>query len=280
MVSERGAASFLSFSSFDSASIFFELLRNSKMTLSAIIEAVDTFSATNSSDEYLSKTENTLGRHNIVLYDWEGADTEFCGRKPSAHDISNEIAGIKVSSINPVFLRRASKLVTSPMSIDNFQEKETAEMGSYQVVIVAGVPQKCIPTSKEGKERNKGIELISNPYRMKDSFVGKFGSRRISCKDLGKGDCEGWLYKQKERKGFFPSGHHWVKRWIVLKDHFLYSYKSEDILIPRPKTHTRQTLSAPAHASLAARENENPHVGLECEAISPNSRNIRQSYRS
>ncbi|GFQ74559.1 connector enhancer of kinase suppressor of ras 2, partial [Trichonephila clavata] len=178
--------------------------------------------------EYLSKTENTLGRHNIVLYDWDGADTEFCGRRPSAHDISNEIAGIKVSNINPVFLRRASKLETSPISIDNFQEKESSEMGSYQVVIVAGVPQKCVPFSKEGKERSKGIELISNPYKMKDGFVGKFGSRRISCKDLGKGDCEGWLYKQKERKVFFPSGHHWVKRWIVLKDHFLYSYKSED----------------------------------------------------
>lgn len=55
------------------------------------------------------------------------------------------------------------------------------------------------------------------------------GSRRISCKDLGKGDCEGWLYKQKERKGFFPSGHQWVKRWIVLKDHLLYSYRDENV---------------------------------------------------
>ncbi|GFT58741.1 connector enhancer of kinase suppressor of ras 2 [Nephila pilipes] len=191
-------------------------------------EPCSTAEACHSNAEYLSKTENTLGRHNIVLYDWEGADTEFCGRRPSAHDISNEIAGIRVSSINPVFLRRASKLETSPMNIDTFQEKESAEMGSYQVVIVAGVPQKCIPSSKEGKERSKGLEIISNPYRMKGSLVGKFGSRRISCKDLGKGDCEGWLYKQKERKSFFPSGHHWVKRWIVLKDHFLYSYKSED----------------------------------------------------
>ncbi|KAF8790659.1 Connector enhancer of kinase suppressor of like protein [Argiope bruennichi] len=177
--------------------------------------------------DHSSKTDAALGKHNIVLYDWEGADTEFCGRRPSAHDISNEIAGLKVCDVNPVFLRRASKLETSPMNTDAFQEKSTEDIGSYQVVIVGGVPQKCAP-SKEGKEKNKGFELISHPYKMKDSIVGKFGSRRISCKDLGKGDCEGWLYKQKERKGFFPSGHHWVKRWIVLKDHFLYSYKDED----------------------------------------------------
>ncbi|GIX86176.1 connector enhancer of kinase suppressor of ras 2 [Caerostris extrusa] len=167
-----------------------------------------------------SNIDITAAKHNIILYDWEGVDTEFCGRRPSAHDISNEIAGIKASEINPVLLRRASKLETSPMNTDTFQEKHIGDIGNYQVVVIAGVPQRCVPSSKEGKEKNKGFELSSHQHRVKDSFVGKFSSRRISCKDLGKGDCEGWLYKLKERKGFFPSGHHWVKRWIVLKDHF------------------------------------------------------------
>ncbi|GIX91886.1 connector enhancer of kinase suppressor of ras 2 [Caerostris darwini] len=175
-----------------------------------------------------SNIDITAAKHNIILYDWEGVDTEFCGRRPSAHDISNEIAGIKASEINPVLLRRASKLETSPMNTDTSQEKHIGDIGNYQVVVIAGVPQRCVPSSKEGKEKNKGFELSSHQHRVKDSFVGKFSSRRISCKDLGKGDCEGWLYKLKERKGFFPTGHHWVKRWIVLKDHFLYSYKDED----------------------------------------------------
>ncbi|GFY14103.1 hypothetical protein TNCV_3612921 [Trichonephila clavipes] len=46
----------------------------------------------------------------------------------------------------------------------------------------------------------------------------------------------------------------------------------------RPETHTRLTYSVPARASSVARENENPHSGLE--AISPNSGNISQSYGS
>lgn len=60
--------------------------------------------------------DNSSAKHNIVLYNWDGVDTEFFGRRPSAHDISNEVAGSKVHEINPVFLRRASKLDSSPVS--------------------------------------------------------------------------------------------------------------------------------------------------------------------
>lgn len=59
-------------------------------------------------------SNNSTDKNNIVLYNWEGADTAFCGRRPSAHEISNEIAGSKTSEINPVFLWKASKLATSP----------------------------------------------------------------------------------------------------------------------------------------------------------------------
>lgn len=36
---------------------------------------------------------------------------------------------------------------------------------SYQVVIVAGVPQKCTPTSKDGREKNKGLEFIVSLHK-------------------------------------------------------------------------------------------------------------------
>ncbi|XP_057617625.1 interactor protein for cytohesin exchange factors 1 isoform X2 [Chionomys nivalis] len=49
--------------------------------------------------------------------------------------------------------------------------------------------------------------------------------RRISCKDLGHADCQGWLYKKKE-KGTFLSNK-WKKFWVVLKASSLYWYSNQ-----------------------------------------------------
>ncbi|KAM8952975.1 interactor protein for cytohesin exchange factors 1 [Pelodytes ibericus] len=48
--------------------------------------------------------------------------------------------------------------------------------------------------------------------------------RRISCKDLGDADCQGWMYKKKE-KSFL--GNKWKKFWAVLKGSCLYWYTSQ-----------------------------------------------------
>src|SRR6218665_151451 len=52
-------------------------------------------------------------------------------------------------------------------------------------------------------------------------------SRRVSCKDLGNGDCEGWLWKKKEKPGFVSRD--WAKFWFTLKEKSLYYYKSRDV---------------------------------------------------
>lgn len=54
---------------------------------------------------------------------------------------------------------------------------------------------------------------------------GVMSRRKVSVKDLGLGDCEGWLYKRKESKGFL--GWRWKKFWFVLKKCSLYWYTSE-----------------------------------------------------
>ncbi|XP_036596065.1 connector enhancer of kinase suppressor of ras 2-like [Trichosurus vulpecula] len=46
--------------------------------------------------------------------------------------------------------------------------------------------------------------------------------RRISCKDLGHGDCEGWLWKKNDGKGYFTQK--WRKYWFILKESSLYWY--------------------------------------------------------
>ncbi|XP_048344443.1 interactor protein for cytohesin exchange factors 1 isoform X2 [Sphaerodactylus townsendi] len=49
--------------------------------------------------------------------------------------------------------------------------------------------------------------------------------RRISCKDLGLADCQGWLYKKKEKGSLI--GNKWKKFWCVLKGSALYWYSNQ-----------------------------------------------------
>ncbi|XP_059209336.1 interactor protein for cytohesin exchange factors 1 isoform X2 [Centropristis striata] len=51
---------------------------------------------------------------------------------------------------------------------------------------------------------------------------GTMSRRRISVKELGQPDHQGWLYRKKESKGFL--GIKWKKYWFVLKKTALYWY--------------------------------------------------------
>uniref|UniRef100_A0A8D0LAX8 PH domain-containing protein n=2 Tax=Sphenodon punctatus TaxID=8508 RepID=A0A8D0LAX8_SPHPU len=61
--------------------------------------------------------------------------------------------------------------------------------------------------------------------RKKSQGIFRMSRRRISCKDLGLTDCQGWLYKKKEKGAFI--GNKWKKFWCVLKGSALYWYSSQ-----------------------------------------------------
>lgn len=54
--------------------------------------------------------------------------------------------------------------------------------------------------------------------------------RRISVKELGQPDHQGWLYRKKESKGFL--GIKWKKYWFVLKKTSLYWYTNPQVSSP------------------------------------------------
>lgn len=54
---------------------------------------------------------------------------------------------------------------------------------------------------------------------------GTMSRRRISVKELGQPDHQGWLYRKKESKGFL--GIKWKKYWFVLKKTALYWYANQ-----------------------------------------------------
>ncbi|XP_066575732.1 connector enhancer of kinase suppressor of ras 3 [Amia ocellicauda] len=70
------------------------------------------------------------------------------------------------------------------------------------------------PVSLRNKSRKKSRGNVTTMSR-----------RRISVKELGHVDCQGWLYKKKEGKGFL--GIKWKKFWFVLKKSSLYWYTNQ-----------------------------------------------------
>lgn len=82
---------------------------------------------------------------------------------------------------------------------------------SYKVTVVGGVVHK------------NPLEMESTVVMRTQSRV-KHANRRVSCKDLGSGDCEGWLYKRQGSRRLLTD--EWVKRWCVIKDHYMYIYET------------------------------------------------------
>ncbi|XP_034525230.1 interactor protein for cytohesin exchange factors 1 isoform X1 [Ailuropoda melanoleuca] len=66
---------------------------------------------------------------------------------------------------------------------------------------------------------------LRQKQRKKTQGFFTMSRRRISCKDLGHADCQGWLYKKKEKGTFL--GNKWKKFWVVLKGTSLYWYSNQ-----------------------------------------------------
>ncbi|GCC26819.1 hypothetical protein chiPu_0005239 [Chiloscyllium punctatum] len=62
--------------------------------------------------------------------------------------------------------------------------------------------------------------------RKKKGVATALSRRRISCRDLGMGECYGWLWKKKEQFRFMSQK--WKRCWFVLKGPNLYWYNSEN----------------------------------------------------
>lgn len=76
------------------------------------------------------------------------------------------------------------------------------------------------------------MHLKNNPAFMvvAGRALASLSRRRVSCKALGRGDCEGWLWRKRDAKGYFSQK--WKKYWFVLKDNCLYWYINEEASRP------------------------------------------------
>ncbi|XP_063608204.1 uncharacterized protein LOC134782598 isoform X5 [Penaeus indicus] len=67
----------------------------------------------------------------------------------------------------------------------------------------------------------------SSPRFFNTDSKSAFGSRRISCRELGQGDHQGWLLRRRDNKGFLLP-HRWERRWFILKKNYLYGYRDRE----------------------------------------------------
>ncbi|KAK3609147.1 hypothetical protein CHS0354_032674 [Potamilus streckersoni] len=101
-------------------------------------------------------------------------------------------------------------------------DKEASNQNLVHIVVGGVVVQ--VPESVTKSSPTESPVILRRPKTGKSS---KKVDRRISCKDLGKGDCEGWLLKHRDKGGGRLSKK-WKKRWFVLKHYDLFYYKQQE----------------------------------------------------
>ncbi|CAH1228626.1 CNKSR3 [Branchiostoma lanceolatum] len=117
---------------------------------------------------------------------------------------------------------RESRTNTTVQKQEVSPKSPTSAAGSYSVTIVGGVPVRIGSTSHVQQNMPPPDQSVRMRSKNKVTGTQKYSRRRMSCKDLGNGDCQGWLWKKKEQKKFFAPK--WKKLWFVLKKFSLYYY--------------------------------------------------------
>ncbi|XP_041273238.1 connector enhancer of kinase suppressor of ras 1 [Onychostruthus taczanowskii] len=81
---------------------------------------------------------------------------------------------------------------------------------------------RAAPVTGAGGAEPSPEEGSPSTGRRPKGVATRLSRRRVSCRDLGRVDCDGWLLKKKEHVGFMAQK--WKRCWCVLKGHALYWY--------------------------------------------------------
>nr|XP_045005822.1 connector enhancer of kinase suppressor of ras 1 isoform X2 [Jaculus jaculus] len=115
----------------------------------------------------------------------------------------------------------------SPAWTDSFKASAESTSADPEPLPVSSEPPATFPAEiaeplgpSEQEHRDKSPVL----GRKKSKGVAtKLSRRRVSCRELGQPDCDGWLLLRKVPGGFM--GPRWRRCWFVLKGHMLYWYR-------------------------------------------------------
>ncbi|KAJ8333151.1 hypothetical protein SKAU_G00420470 [Synaphobranchus kaupii] len=119
-------------------------------------------------------------------------------------------------------------------------EGEDSEGAVSQDSAVPGGGASASPSNLSSRGREGGRASVSSCPEMaghREERVSKKGSakgsrtavsrRRVSCRELGRADCDGWLWKKKKKEGGVFVAQKWQRFWFILKGPSLYWYTSQ-----------------------------------------------------
>ncbi|XP_053854929.1 connector enhancer of kinase suppressor of ras 1 isoform X2 [Vidua macroura] len=86
----------------------------------------------------------------------------------------------------------------------------------------AELSPRAAPATGAGGAEPSPEEGSPSTGRRPKGVATRLSRRRVSCRDLGRVDCDGWLLKKKDHVGFMAQK--WKRCWFVLKGHTLYWY--------------------------------------------------------
>ncbi|XP_066476581.1 connector enhancer of kinase suppressor of ras 2 isoform X2 [Tiliqua scincoides] len=168
----------------------------------------------------------------LYCYEYEKGRTSSSGRRESTPTYENSLlrymSNEKIAQEDYMF-QRNSKKDTGKKSKKKGDKNSPSHYSLLPSLQMDSLRQDSMSTPGPETSLYHTFQQSSLQHKSKKKNKGLAPSkskRRISCKDLGRGDCEGWLWKKKDAKSYFSQK--WKKYWFVLKETSLYWYINEE----------------------------------------------------
>ncbi|XP_032082501.1 connector enhancer of kinase suppressor of ras 2 isoform X3 [Thamnophis elegans] len=168
----------------------------------------------------------------LYCYEYEKGRTSSSGRRESTPTYENSLlrymSNEKITQEDYMF-QRNSKKDTGKKTKKKDKNNSPSHYSLLPSLQMESLRQDSVSTPGPEPTLYHTFQQSSLQHKSKKKNKGLAPSkskRRISCKDLGRGDCEGWLWKKKDAKSYFSQK--WKKYWFVLKETSLYWYINEE----------------------------------------------------
>uniref|UniRef100_A0A8P4KLW0 Connector enhancer of kinase suppressor of Ras 1 n=1 Tax=Dicentrarchus labrax TaxID=13489 RepID=A0A8P4KLW0_DICLA len=130
--------------------------------------------------------------------------------------VSGEFEGLDSSRLSPRLRRDRSPSPRSPSpSLFGSFRSPSPQGVNQETASISSCPEMVGHTGNKDRERSSTKGMTTAMSR-----------RRVSCRELGKPDCDGWLWKKRKESSVFLT-QKWQRFWFILKGPSLYWYTTQ-----------------------------------------------------
>ncbi|XP_073420118.1 connector enhancer of kinase suppressor of ras 1 isoform X2 [Dendrobates tinctorius] len=145
-------------------------------------------------------------------------DLKNVSRPRSGSDSSSK------SAVSLLSIPLSTGVLRSSVSESNLSNTANVAVSNKDKIQGQDGPKSQQEDKKQQKSPNIAKRAPGGLPQSQKGTITKLSRRRVSCKDLGSPDCDGWLWQRKENVSFMSQK--WKRCWCVLKKDRLYWYSS------------------------------------------------------